>query len=358
MNPLLTMREALTNPKIMGNAFAGPTWLAWRSLLIASRGEELNDEERQVFTELTQRHHEPLERVDEVCVLKGRRGGFTTMAGASLVFAACLIDYSDVLGPGERGLALCIAPNARQAQIAFQRAEGLIDASEMLRKMVIGRTAESLTLSNNIDLEVRPPALDTCAASLPSISSPTSRHYFQVEGSNTDAEILNSVRPSLITTGGQLLIGSTPYAEEGELYRLYRNHFGPNGDPKLLVAKGTSRQTNPTLPELVITRALERDPLAARSEFLCEFRADISTFIERVIIERCIDRGVTSRPYDERFQYICFADVASGIASGGDGDRYAWSIGHGENDQIVLDFATERKPPFDAGAITAELASI
>jgi hypothetical protein len=155
-----------------------------------------------------------------------------------------------------------------------------------------------------------------------------------------------------------LLIGSTPYSEEGETYRLFRDHFRPDGDPKILVSKSTSRQTNPTLPQSIIDRALARDPASARSEYLGEFRTDISTFIERAIIERCTDRGIASRPYDQRFQYVCFADVASGIASGGDGDRYAWSIGHRENNQIVLDLAAERKPPFDASAVTADLASI
>jgi hypothetical protein len=354
------MRAALEDPAIMGDAFAGDSWLPWRTLAIAAHGEELSHTERAIFTELTGRAHEPLERCEELVAIKGRRGGWTSMMGAMLTYNACLCDYHDSLGVGETALALCLAPNARQAQLAFDRTEGLIDASEMLHSMVVDRTKETIELDNNVSIEVRPASfrglrgVTCCFACL----DESCYFLFEGQGSNNDSEILTALRPSLITTRGMLLIGSTPYAEEGETYRLYRDHYGQNGDPKILVSKSTSRQTNPTLPQAVIDRALQRDPAAARSEYLGDFRADISSFIERAVIERCIDHGILSRPYDSRYQYFCFADAASGLASGGDGDRYAWSIGHrGEGEQIIIDFATERKPPFDASAVTAELAA-
>jgi Terminase large subunit, T4likevirus-type, N-terminal len=357
MKALISMRAALEDAAIMGNAFAGHSWLAWRSLLIAANGEELTSEERAVFTELTGREREPLERVEELVCIKGRRSGGTTAAAAMLVYNACLADYSDVLGYGEKALALCLAPNTRQASVSFERTAGLIDASPMLRSMVTDRTKDTIALANNVSIEIRPAShrglrgVTCCAVCLDEAC------YFYVEGSNSDGDILTALRPSLITTRGALMIASTPYAEEGEVYRLYRDHYGPKGDSGILVAKATSRQTNPMLPQLVIDRALQRDPVAARSEYLAEFRADLSGFIDRAVVERCIDQGVPSRPYDSRFQYLAFADVASGLASGGDGDRFAWSIGHRDGEQIIIDLATERKPPFDASTVTAELAS-
>lgn len=236
----------------------------------------------------------------------------------------------------------------------------LINASEMLRSMVAKpMTQETISLANNVNIEVRPASFRGLRGVTCCIVCLDESCYFLFEGqgSNNDTEILNSVRPTLITTRGMLLIGSTPYAPEGETYRLFRDHFRPDGDPKILVSRSTSRATNPTLPEAVINRAMARDPIVARSEYMAEWRVDVSNFIDRDVIERCIDRGVVSRPYDSRHQFICFADVASGLSSGGDGDRFAWSIGHRENDQIILDFATERKPPFDAATVTAELAA-
>jgi hypothetical protein len=65
---------------------------------------------------------------------------------------------------------------------------------------------------------------------------------------NPDSEITAAVRPGLATTGGALLMISSPYARRGELWRTYSRHYGPNGDPLVLVAQGSSRNFNPTLP--------------------------------------------------------------------------------------------------------------
>src|SRR5262249_43586719 len=153
---LISMRQALEDDAIMGRAFIGDSWLPWRALLIASNGEELSIRERSIFTELTGRPREPMERVEELVTIKGRRSGGTTAAAGMLTYNAALVDYSAVLGAGEKVLALCLAPNARQATIAFDRTAGLIDASEMLRSMVTGRTQDTIGLANNVSIEVRP----------------------------------------------------------------------------------------------------------------------------------------------------------------------------------------------------------
>ena len=66
MTPLTTLRKALTDPNLLGTVLAGDTWAAWRVLLIAAMGEALTDDERIIFKQLTQRDHEPLQRVDEL----------------------------------------------------------------------------------------------------------------------------------------------------------------------------------------------------------------------------------------------------------------------------------------------------
>jgi hypothetical protein len=42
MTPKVTLRKALEDPELLGSALAGPTWHAWRSLLLAGMGEPLN----------------------------------------------------------------------------------------------------------------------------------------------------------------------------------------------------------------------------------------------------------------------------------------------------------------------------
>jgi hypothetical protein len=102
---------------------------------------------------------------------------------------------------------------------------------------------------------------------------------------NADSAILGAVRPSLGTTGGPLVTITSPYARRGEVWELYRRHYGPDGDPQILVAQGASRGFNPTLSENVVKRALDRDPAAASAEYLAQFRPDIEALFTREAIE-------------------------------------------------------------------------
>ena len=47
----------------------------------------------------------------------------------------------------------------------------------------------------------------------------------------------------------------------------HRKHFGPDGDPLILVAQGASRTFNPSLPQPVVDRAMERDAASAHAEY-------------------------------------------------------------------------------------------
>ena len=52
MKPRVTLRKALEDPELLGSALAGPTWHAWRSLLLAAMGEPLNPDELKTFTQM------------------------------------------------------------------------------------------------------------------------------------------------------------------------------------------------------------------------------------------------------------------------------------------------------------------
>jgi hypothetical protein len=71
------------------------------------------------------------------------------------------------------------------------------------------------------------------------------------DAANPDTAILDAVRPSLATTGGPMIIISTPYARRGVVFETWAKHFGGRGDPKILVAQGTSRDFNPSLPTAI-----------------------------------------------------------------------------------------------------------
>src|ERR1019366_3367539 len=156
----------------------------------------------------------------------------------------------------------------RQATIILEYATAAFNASPILRQLITNKTADALELTNRITIEVR-------AASFRRLRGPTyiavvgdeSAFWLNENSANPDDEILNAVRPGLASTGGPLILISSPYARRGELWRLYNRHYGPNGDPLVLVAQGATRTFNPSLPQSVIDRAMERDAASASAEF-------------------------------------------------------------------------------------------
>jgi hypothetical protein len=109
MIPRFTMRQALNDPLLLGSILAGPSWQAWRVMLIAMMGEALTDSERAIFAKFTGRDHEPGQRVEEFAAIIGRRGGKDRAMSALMTYLAACCDYRDVLAPGERGLVLCLS---------------------------------------------------------------------------------------------------------------------------------------------------------------------------------------------------------------------------------------------------------
>ena len=175
--------------------------------------------------------------------------------------------------------------------------------------------------------------------------------YSDEWSSNTDAEIVNAVRPGLATTGGPLIIASSPYARRGLLWETYRSHFKPEGDPLILVAQGASRDFNPSLSQAVVDRALERDAASASAEYLGMFRSDVESFISIEALQRCVSESVLERQPQSTFKYFGFVDP-----SGGASDSFTLAIAHKEHEIAVLDAVREYKPPFSPEAVVEEIS--
>jgi hypothetical protein len=355
MRRAVTMRAALGDPGLLGNALQGGSWAAWRTFLIAVMGEELTAPEREVFTRFTGRSQESGARIEEALFLIGRRGGKDRAAAALATYFAALVDWSAVLAKGERGLVLCIGADTKQAKVQRDYIEGVFDASPILSSLVVSRTADAIELSNGIAIEVRAASFRrlrgvTCVAVIASEAA----FWLDETSANADVEIFNAVRPSLATTGGPLIIITTPYSRRGVVWDLYHRHFGAKGDPLVLVAQGTSRDFNPTLSQRVIDRAMERDPAAASAEYLAQFRSDIEAFISREAVEACVVAGRHELALASGISYVAFVDP-----SGGSSDSFTLAIAHRDSDgRAVLDAIREVRPPFSPEAVVGEFAAL
>jgi hypothetical protein len=347
MTPTVSIRKALSDPKLLGGVLAGESWRAWHVLMIASMGETLTDEEREIFTKLTGRLHEPLQRIEEATFVIGRRGGKSRAMATLAAYIAGLCKHP--LVSGERGVLLCIAPDQKQSSIVLDYASAAFEQSPQL---IANRTSDTLELRNGTNIEVR-------AASFRRLRGPTyigcicdeASFWFSDDlSANADVEIVNAVRPGLSTTGGPLIIASSPYAKRGLVWNMHKQHYGPDGDPMLLVAQAATRDVNPSLPATVVARALERDHAAASAEYLAMFRADISGFVDYEVVQACVGDHVEMAPLGQH-QYSAFVDP-----SGGSADSFACAVGHRDGERIVIDATREVRPPFSPESVIGDFA--
>src|SRR5262245_38297123 len=325
MTPRVTLRKALDDPALLGGVLGGDTWHTWRSILLAAMGEPLQPDELDAFKQFTGRKTPPPDRVDELWCCVRRRGGKSRAMAALAVYLAGLCDYSDKLSPGERGVVLLLAPDMKQAKVLLDYAEGTLESTPIMRQLLQSRTAETLTLTTGITLEVRSASFRrirgvTCVAVL----ADECAFWMSDESANPDVEILNAARPALATTQGPLIAISSPYARRGALWETYRKHFGPDGDPTILVAQGTSREFNPDFPQSILDKAMDGEPAAARAEYLAQFRTDVETFITREAVDACVTVGMHERLPVRANSYYAFVDP-----SGGSSDADAGDCSHG-----------------------------
>jgi hypothetical protein len=132
----VSLRKALSDPKLLGNALAGDSWSAWRTLLIASMGEVLTDSERAIFHKLTGRACEPQMPVHQLVASGGKSRAMATL----LCWLAALCDHRGVLASGEVGTALLISRDQRIARIILAYCEGILEASPYLRGLIKNRS--------------------------------------------------------------------------------------------------------------------------------------------------------------------------------------------------------------------------
>jgi hypothetical protein len=360
MKVIISLREALADAAILGDAMSGPSWDGWRTILLACAGEELTDTERETYKRLTGRDQEPGHMVDLFLGVVGRRAGKTKAMSIFMTWLACCCDWTENLSIGERGIALIVAPTERQATVTSDYIRGIIDSSPLLSSLVEEKTQAVLKLKRQVGIEILPAnvrfvrgitaigiALDE-SAYLPS----------NEDSVNSDISLLEALRPSVASTGGPVLITSSPATMQGIVYNLWKRHYGPDGSGDVIVVQADTRSLNPKIKQSVIDKAFETDAAAAATEFGGQFREPLSAFITRAMVEGLVEKGCHERRPQKGVEYRCFVDIASGSGT----DSTAMCIGHRATDEdrdvIVIDYLRQSKPPFNPHEIIAGIAGI
>jgi len=347
-----TILQACTDPNLFAPWFTGNSWTAWFAFFATVFGLELSEEWQAIYRACTGREELPGGPFREVWCSCGRRAGKSLTAATIAVFLACFLNYTRYLKPGETGVVLLVAPDRRQAKVLLKYVLGFLKNVPLLSRMIVNERAESVDLTNGISIEVA------------TASHKTSRGFSAIavildeaaflptdESSEPDKELLIALRPTLVTIPSSLLLViSSPYARRGELWKNFQKHFAKNSP--ILFWKAASRIMNPSLPESVVTEALEQDEAAARAEYLAEFRSDVELLVAPATVEACTISGRIELPSAKELRYVAFVDP-----SGGSADAFTLAIAHRRADgKAVLDVLRERKPPFSPEEVTGEFA--
>jgi len=355
---MISISDALTDDALLGAAL-GPadSWSTWLVALRAAFGIKLNRSERRTFASIAGSRKRPKHKLQELWCIAGRGSGKSRISAAIAVYLACFQDHD--LDAGEQGYVLVLAGSRDQAKMVFSYAAAFLRRSPILRKMIRNVTAYEIQLTNGVTIAVHSNSFRLIRGrTLLAVVFDEIAFWRDDTSANPDVETYRAVRPSLARTGGMLIGISSPYRRAGLLHQKYKDHFDVD-DPDVLVVKGGTSVFNPTISQAVIDKELAKDPEAGRSEWLAEFRSDVSSLLDDAVIDDAVDyaRPLELPPRGNR-KYYAFAD-----ASAGRHDAFSITIGHlegptKEEAEWIGDVVRGRSAPFDPRAVAQEYARL
>lgn len=350
--------EAMESPTLFGPFFKRgimrDVWAPWKSFLRALYGLPLSPADRARFKKHTGRDDLPQKAFRECYCIVGRRGGKSRASALLGAFAGAFTDYRPYVAPGEIPTVLILSADRAQARIVLSYLSSFFAQVPALRSMVRADLKESIELHSGLSIEVATSDYRSLRGRTVVLAILDELAFFRSSetGANSDAEIVNALRPAMATIPNALLIGlSSPYSRRGVLWENFRTHFGKTSD--VLIWKASSREMNPSLSRATVAMAYAHDAAAAAAEYGAEFRSDLESFLPVEVIEALVPRGLDARSYSTAHSYMAFVDP-----SGGRSDSMTLAIAHGEDEVAVLDVTREIRAPFSPEAACDEFAQV
>jgi phage terminase large subunit-like protein len=144
----------------------------------------------------------------ETVAIVGRQSGKTRVAAMVAVFEAITATEE----AGAELSALLVAQDHRAApRTLFKYASAPFDLVPMLKSTVVTRTADTITLTNGVAISAYPCRPQAIRGLRSRVTVCDELAFFRSsEGFPTDTEMLRALRPTLVTTGGKLIVLSSP----------------------------------------------------------------------------------------------------------------------------------------------------
>jgi len=331
------------------------TWHNWMAALRVLYGiGKVPNKRRQVVEQCTGRQYATLPKrgFDSALFLTGRRSGKSRVAAIIGAFEAAIADTHGRLAKGETGIVAICSPTKLQSRIVKSYLRSVFE-TPLLKDYVDDETREGFTLKNSARVELLSGDFRTIrgytllAAIVDEVAFMGLDEQSHVK---SDTELIRAIRPALATTRGKLIAITSPYAKKGWCYSTYKKNFG-NDAGRVLVWNSPSKVMNSTLPQSVIDDAMAEDMASARAEFGGEFRADISNFIDRALVERLVIPGRWELLPKPGIQYSAFVDMSGGVM-----DDAVMAVGHAEGRKVIVDRVYRYKPRFNPHDVIRDMA--
>jgi len=245
---------------------------------------------------------------DVEAVPKMARAVITALIGArsgkSYLFSLRLLHLAFIcalrtLAPGEQAFGLLVAPDMRLARGDLRYVAGAAHAAPLLAGMIIAETTDALTFRRAdgrvVTIECLPATRGGSAVRGRSLFAAFLDEAAFFRDSNfvvNDDEVYKAIAPR-VTADGQFLIASTPWAEAGLLYELFKSN---HGQPQTsLSAHATTEMLRSDSPEILeqVERERINDPENARREFDAQpMGGGAVHFFDPAALAACIDESL------------------------------------------------------------------
>jgi hypothetical protein len=235
--PTISVSRAISDPKLFGPWFKGPSWDAWRAILKAAHAEPMTEAEITVFRSVADRDP-PKKQVRELVVVAGRRSGKDSVASAMGAAAAAFQDYRPITRPGELANIMCLATDKVQARISLNYTRAYFAEVPMLKSLVVRETADGLDLSTGASITVIPNDFRTVRGRSIALAILDEAAFWLGDESTSPAEeVYGALIPGLATIPGSMLVMiSSPHRRDGLVYNKFKESYGRD-DPDCLVIR-------------------------------------------------------------------------------------------------------------------------
>jgi hypothetical protein len=285
----------------------------------------------------------PPEARGVVLFVKGARTGGSYMAALYALYRALTADLA-TLAPGELASALVVAPDTRLARQVLRYAIGASRSAPSIAPLIGNETSDGFVLNRRdgkpVAVEVLPATRGGSALRGRSLVCAvlSEASFFRDESAVVnDNELYRAVAPRVMP-GGLVVIESTPWAEQGLVYDLFRANWATPTTCLAALAPTLLMRPDATTAALVARERL-RDPENARREFDAEFMSGGSSLYFGPELASALARDMSVR-----------TDAPPGmrVTIGGDiglvRDASAFAAVHRIGDEIVLAEILEMRP--------------